>query len=234
MICIIIPTYNEKENIYKLISRLNKLKLSIKIVIVDDSKKPLTQLKKLKNVKYIHRSKKLGRGSAVMTGIKSEINNKKNKIFLEMDADFSHSPNEIKRNLKYFNKQKLNFLIASRYLQKSKIMNWPLSRHLLSKISNILARILLGVPIKDYTNGFRFYDRAAAKYILRKCNPSKTSGFIILSEIALELYKKNFRIGEIQTIFVNRTRGESKANLSEIFSAFFGILMIFIKKRVFK
>ena len=77
MICITIPTYNEKENIFKLIKRINKLKLSIKIVIVDDSKFPLINLDKFMNVKYIHRGKKLGRGSAVMMGIKSEINNRK-------------------------------------------------------------------------------------------------------------------------------------------------------------
>lgn len=232
MICIIIPTYNEKENIFKLIDNINKLKLRAKIIIVDDSKRKLLSLKRKKNVKYIYRGKKLGRGSAVLFGLKNQIKNISNKVFIEMDADFSHNPNELKRNLKYFRKKKLNFLISSRYLKNSKIINWPFSRHLLSKFSNILARFLLGVPIRDYTNGYRIYDRLSAKHILKNCSP-KSGGFIVLSEIALELYKNQFKIGEINTIFVNRIRGDSKASINEIINAFFGILRIFILKRLF-
>ncbi len=232
MICIIIPTYNEKENIFKLIDNINKLKLRAKIIIVDDSKRKLLSLKRKKNVKYIYRGKKLGRGSAVLFGLKNQIKNISNKVFIEMDADFSHNPNELKRNLKYFRKKKLNFLISSRYLKNSKIINWPFSRHLLSKFSNILARFLLGVPIRDYTNGYRIYDRLSAKHILKNCSP-KSGGFIVLSEIALELYKNQFKIGEINTIFVNRIRGDSKASINEIINAFFGIWKIFILKRLF-
>ncbi len=232
MICIIIPTYNEKENIFKLVDKINKLKLKAKIIIVDDSKDQIPSISKMKNVSYIFRGKKLGRGSAVLFGLKNEIKNLSNKIFIEMDADFSHNPNELKRNLKYFKKKKLNFLISSRYLNDSKIINWPFSRHLLSKFSNILARILLGVPIKDYTNGYRIYDRLSAKHILKNCSPN-LGGFIILSEIALELHKNNFRIGEINTIFVNRVRGDSKASFKEIINAFFGIWKIFVIKRLF-
>ena len=232
MICIIIPTYNEKENIFKLIDNINKLKLRAKIIIVDDSKQKLLSLGRKKNVKYIYRGKKLGRGSAVLLGLKNQIKNISNKVFIEMDADFSHNPNELKRNLKYFRKKKLNFLISSRYLKNSKIVNWPFSRHLLSKFSNILARFLLGVPIKDYTNGYRIYDRLSAKHVLKNCSP-KSGGFIVLSDIALELYKNQFKIGEINTIFVNRIRGDSKASINEIINAFFGIWKIFILKRLF-
>ena len=232
MICIIIPTYNEKENIFKLIDSINKLKINARIIIVDDSKEKLKSLNKKKNVRYIYRGKKLGRGTAVLLGIKYQLKNLKNKIFVEMDADFSHNPNELKRNIKYFKKKKLNFLISSRYLKESKIINWPFSRHLLSKLSNILARLLLAVPIKDYTNGYRIYDRSAAQHILNKCSTTN-SGFIILSEIALELHKNNFKIGEIKTIFVNRIRGASKASFIEIFNAFLGIWKIFISKRLF-
>lgn len=106
MICIIIPTYNEKENIFKLVNKINNLKLNARIIIVDDSKNRIPSISKMKNVSYIFRGKKLGRGSAVLFGIKKEIKNLSNKIFIEMDADFSHNPNELKRNLKYFKKKK--------------------------------------------------------------------------------------------------------------------------------
>ena len=159
MISIIIPTYNEEENIIKLINKIFNIPLKINIVVVDDSPKSYPNIKKIKNVKYIYRGKKLGRGSAVLIGIKEALKNHKNRVIIEMDADFSHRPGEIVTNIKYFYKKKLNFLIASRYLKKSKILNWPLSRHILSKFSNLMARTLLNIPIKDYTNGFRFYDR---------------------------------------------------------------------------
>ena len=232
MICIVIPTYNEKENIFKLINKILSINLNIKLVIVDDSREKLIKLNKIKKVKYIYRGKKLGRGSAVLMGMRHALKDKNNKIIIEMDADFSHNPKELKRNINHFIKNKINFLIASRYIKNSKIVNWPISRRLLSKFSNILAKFLLGVPIKDYTNGFRFYDRAATKHIYNNCKNSKSSGFILLSEIALELYNKNFKIDEIQTVFVNRTRGESKADLKEIFTSFMGLIKLFLKKKL--
>ena len=103
---------------------------------------------------------------------------------------------------------------------------------MLSKISNLLARVLLGVPIKDYTNGFRFYDRKAAKHIVNKCSKSNSKGFILLSEIAVELYINKFRINERPTIFINRIRGESKADIMEIFNAFYGLLKLFVKYKL--
>ena len=234
MICIIIPTYNEKENIFKLIEEITKLIENVNIVVVDDSVDKLDALKKIDNVSYIHRGSKLGRGSAVLEGIKEGLLKEKNKIFIEMDADFSHDPKELKKNIDYFKKENLNFLIASRYVEGSKIINWPLSRHLLSKFSNFLAKFLLRVPINDYTNGFRFYDKNAAKHVIKKCEYSKSTGFILLSEIVLELYKNNYKISEISTIFVNRVRGESKVNFNEILNSFIGLLKLYLSTKINK
>ena len=230
MICIVIPTFNEKENIFNLINKILEIIPNVNVVVVDDSVQKLDKFKDFSNVKYIFRGKKLGRGSAVLDGFKICLENPNNEIFIEMDADFSHNPYELKRNINYFNEKKLNFLIASRYLKESRIINWPMSRHFLSKFSNILARILLKVPIKDYTNGFRFYDRRAIKFITQKCANSKSTGFILLSEIALELYKNNFKIGEVSTVFVSRTRGESKVNFNEIFLSFIGLIKLYLNQ----
>ena len=234
MICIIIPTYNEKENIFKLISEIQGIISDVNIIVVDDSREKLPRLEGFNKVLYIYRGSKLGRGSAVLIGMNEALKNNKNETFIEMDADFSHDPKELERNIKYFKKNNLNFLIASRYLKDSKIINWPFSRHLLSKMSNILARLLLNVPIKDYTNGFRFYDKKAAQHIIKNCKNSKSTGFILLSEIVVELYSDNFKMSEISTVFVNRTRGESKVNFSEIFNSFWGLIKLFLNKRVFK
>jgi len=231
---IVIPAYNEKDNILKLVKSIRK-KLSCIIIIVDDSSnidiQKILLKNKLKNIKYFNRGKKSGRGSAVLFGFKKLIYFKKNiNCLIEMDADLSHSPTELKRNINYFYNNSLDLLIASRYLKNSSIINWPLSRRILSKLSNTLARNLLGVPVNDYTNGFRFYSNAAAKKIISKCNKTG-GGFIILSEIILVLWKNNFKISEIKTIFRNRIRGESSVNLKLIIDSLIGLFKLYLIKK---
>ena len=137
--------------------KIKKYLPNAKICIVDDTKKNIigTILKKnnLHKIIYFHRKKK-GRGSAVIFGLKKLFNKNINQIFIEMDADFSHRPSELKKNIRLFKKNKSDLLIASRYLKKSKILNWSLSRKILSKLSNILAKTILKINISDYTNGF--------------------------------------------------------------------------------
>jgi len=230
---IVIPCYNEEKNIFKLIKQLkNKIKRNHKIIIIDDSKDNLKI--KIKKVLYIHRKKKLGRGSAVLLGLKNLLNEKKIKFFIEMDADFSHSPNEINNNLKIFNKKKLDLLISSRYLKKSKILNWPITRIILSRLSNILIRFLLKIPVNDFSNGFRIYSRRAVYKIIQKCGKTD-SNFIILSEIIMMLYYDNFKISEIKTIFRNRVRGESSVNLYLILKSLYNLFQIFyLNKKLIK
>jgi dolichol-phosphate mannosyltransferase len=234
---IVVPAYNEKENILKLINGIRKYSDCI-IIIVDDSNNNDTQKilikNKIKNIKYFNRGKKSGRGSAVLFGFKKLIQIKKNiNCLIEMDADLSHSPNELLRNIKFFYKNSLDLLIGSRYIKDSKILNWPLSRRILSKLSNTLARFLLDVPVNDYTNGFRFYSKRAAKTIISKCNKTG-GGFIILSEIILILWLKGFRISEIKTIFRNRTRGESSVNFGLIYESLFGLIKLYLLKKTTK
>ena len=163
---IVIPTFNEENNIVKLIKTIkSKFKDSL-IVIVDDSlhKKIWHLIKKNKlKVSYIYRGKKLGRGSAVRVGLKELLKNKKIKFFVEMDADFSHNPDELSKNINYFYKNSLDLLIGSRYLKKSKIINWSLSRRIFSFLANYLARNLLKIPISDFTNGYRIYSKNSDK-----------------------------------------------------------------------
>ena len=231
---IVIPCYNEEKNILKLIKQLkNKIKKDHRIVIIDDSKNNLKI--KIKKVLYIHRKKKLGRGSAVLVGLKNLLNKKKIKYFIEMDADFSHSPNEINSNLKFFNKKKLDLLISSRYLKKSKILNWSITRRILSRLSNILIRFLLKIPVNDFSNGFRIYSRRAVNKIIQKCGKTD-SNFIILSEIIMFLYYSNFKILETKTTFRNRVRGESSVNLRLILKSLYNLFQIFYlnKKLIIK
>ena len=121
------------------------------------------------NAIYSHRENLKGRGSAVLYGLRNALKEQKFDVFIEMDADFSHNPDELRKNLKYFYDNDLDLLIASRYQKKSKIINWGINRRILSKLSNILARFLLGVKLKDFTNGFRIYSKKAADLITNKC-----------------------------------------------------------------
>jgi dolichol-phosphate mannosyltransferase len=164
-ISIIVPTYNESSNIKKLLKEI-RLNIKSQIIIVDDSNNNLTKnlLKKEKmKIIYIKRMKKLGRGSAVLEGFKRALKNKNMKIFVEMDADLSHPPAELRRNIDYFKKKNLDLLIGSRYLKKSEIVNWPISRRIFSRLANYLAKFLLRIPCSDYTNGYRIYSKNAAK-----------------------------------------------------------------------
>ena len=235
-IAIIIPTFNELENIEKLVKAIKKQVPNSNVFIVDDSKNndigKLVLKKKIK-AKYFHRKEKSGRGSAVMYGIKKAIKNKKNNLFIEMDADFSHDPKELKKNIIYFNKKKLDLLIASRYLKNSKIINWGISRRIFSKLANFLAKNLLKIYIQDFTNGFRIYSKRAAKRIIKKCG-NIGDGFIILSEIIVVLHNNFYKIDEVPSTFINRKRGESSVNFSLIVASFFGLLKLFFIKSKLK
>jgi dolichol-phosphate mannosyltransferase len=233
-IAIIIPTYKESENIQFLLKKIQNNLSNVNIFIIDDSpdKEILTQLEKFKNVKYISRGKKLGRGSAVLYGIREALRNNHNEKFIEMDADLSHDADEIEEKITYFNDNHCDLLLSSRYMKKSKIKNWPIHRKVFSFLANKLARFLLSVPISDYTNGYRIYSRSAAEHIVSRCGKIG-DGFIILSEILVELYYNGYLIKEIPSVFENRIRGESSLRLKEIMNSLFGLIKIYkLKKKL--
>ena len=232
-IAIIIPTYNEEKNIERLIKNIKLYVGNVLIVVVDDSSnnKISTIIKKKKlDILYFNRGKKAGRGSAIIFGLKKLLTKKKIKAFIEMDADFSHDPAELKRNINFFFNNSLDLLIGSRYLKRSKIINWSLGRRILSSLANFLARNLLQIPITDFTNGFRIYSRRSAKKIINNCGKIG-DGFIILSEILVVLHLNKFKINEIHSKFVNRIRGESSVDFKLILQSFVGLIKIYLKKR---
>ncbi len=229
---IIIPTYNEEENIGSLVDKINSCIPNSEIFIVDDTLNRLPE-KILENknfVHYFHRGKKLGRGTAVIFGLEQALKKNYIDIFIEMDADFSHEPNELKEKIDFFTKRKLDMLIASRYTKNSKINNWGIFRRVFSFLANFLAKLLLQIPCTDYTNGFRFYSRRAAEKVVSKCGKIG-GGFIVLSEILVVVHSNNFNIDELPTIFVNRKRGESSVSLKLIISSLFGLIKLYFLKK---
>jgi dolichol-phosphate mannosyltransferase len=231
---IVIPTYNEDKNILSLLKKIKLYVPNAKVCIVDDSKenkiKHILKKNKLHSVLYFHRKNSKGRGSAIIFGFKKLLKKKQKQIFIEMDADSSHNPSELKNNIQLFKNEKCDLLISSRYMSRSRILNWPLSRRLFSKMSNILAEIVLRLKISDYTNGFRIYSKDATKIIIKKCGKIG-DGFIILSEILVAVNINRLKINETHSIFVNRIRGESSVNLRLILQSFFGLLKLFLIKK---
>ena len=226
-ILIVIPTYNEKENIARLTEELLKISTNISIMIVDDESPDGTGeianslSEKFTNVKVIHRKGKGGRGSACIEGFKYAFDRNFDYVF-EMDADFSHDPKEIPRFLDKI--KSCDMVIGSRYLRQSRIVDWSISRRIFSKIANFYAKAVLGIPISDYTNGYRLYKIDVLKNM--DFEKIKSKGYIVLSEMAYQVYKKGYSIGEVHTVFVNRKRGQSNLSFQEIYSAFTGVLKI--------
>lgn len=234
-VAVVIPTYNEAQNVRKITGEIRKnISSDDQIIIVDDNSpdgtgKIADQIaQKNKNVHVIHRNAKSGRGSAVLEGFKFAKKFSPD-FYIEMDADFSHKPQDIPRLLAKIN-DGYDVIIGSRYLSRSKIENWPPQRKVFSKLANLYARLILNVPISDYTNGFRIYSKKSVDFLLTQKLVS--SGYILLSETAYKLKSKGFSFGEIPIVFVNRKRGQSNTNLKEITDAFLGILKIRFPKIV--
>lgn len=218
---VIIPTYNESTNIASLIENLMQLKPQPLTIVIDDNSPDGTArivdkyLKRFPNLTLVKRKQKQGRGSAVLVGIKLALKNKKVTHCVEMDADFSHNPRELPQILR--KGAKVDLVIASRYIDKSQIINWPLPRRIFSRIANLSARCLLLVPVHDYTNGYRCYSRFALKQI--GLNSLGETGYALLMEMLYRAKQKKLGIAEVPTVFVNRRRGKSNTTVKEILNA---------------
>ncbi|MEK7308128.1 MAG: polyprenol monophosphomannose synthase [Nitrospirota bacterium] len=224
---IVIPTYNEKDNIIRQVEAIMKLPLNLSVVIVDDNSPDGTGAsadklsKRFERVKVIHRTGKGGRGSACIEGFKYAVKQDVEYIF-EMDADLSHDPAEIQKFL--MKMQDYDLVIGSRYSKDSKIVNWGKKRAVFSKLANLYARAVLGIPITDYTNGYRCY----RKRVLENLEYDKiaSTGYVVISEMTYQIAKKGYRIGEIPTVFVNRKQGKSNLSFKEISNAFISVIKL--------
>lgn len=219
---IVIPTYDEIENIENIINTILNVKSDLHILIVDDNSPDGTSDVVLRmqtvnsNIHLLKRSGKMGLGTAYCEGFIYALENGFEAIF-EMDADFSHDPKEIPRFLKELETNDL--VIGSRYITGVNVVNWPLRRLLLSYFANVYTQVITGMPIKDATGGFKCF-RAE---VLRKINLNgiKTNGYGFQIEMNFRVWKQNGRIKEIPIVFVDRLNGISKMNKDIIYEAIF-------------
>mgnify|MGYP005676617019 FL=1 len=227
---IIIPTFNESENIELIINKILLLNDSNDILVVDDNSpdgtsKIVSDLKKenIDRIFLIVRDNKLGLGSAYKEGFNWALNRNYSYIF-EMDADLSHDPDEIENLKELLINSDSDVAIGSRYLDGVSVVNWPLSRIFLSYFANIYVRIITGMPIKDATSGFIGYTNESLSSL--NIDNIKFNGYAFQIEMKFKLWKKNFKLREHQIIFVNRKSGKSKMDKNIIFEAIFGVIRL--------
>ena len=227
---IIIPTFNESENIELIINKILLLNDSNDILVVDDNSpdgtsKIVSDLKKenIDRIFLIVRDNKLGLGSAYKEGFNWALNKNYSYIF-EMDADLSHDPEEIVNLKELLINSDSDVAIGSRYLDGVSVVNWPLSRIFLSYFANIYVRIITGMPIKDATSGFIGYTNESLSSL--NIDNIKFNGYAFQIEMKFKLWKKNFKLREHQIVFVNRKSGKSKMDKNIIFEAIFGVIRL--------
>jgi len=209
---IIIPTYNEAENIHKILDQIFGLNLpGLDVLFVDDNSPDGTakiineRMKRNGHLFLITRDKKRGLGTAYVEGFKYAIQNEYDLIF-EMDADLSHDPHEIPAMLEAA--QEADLVIASRYINGVRVLNWPLSRLLLSVSANKYTQLITGLPIRDCTGGFKCFRRKVLEEIpLEKV---KSNGYSFQIEMNYKAWKRHFIIKEVPMIFYGRIVGKSK------------------------
>ena len=230
---VIIPTYNEIENVEKIIRAVFGLEGDFSILIIDDGSPDGTAdvVKKLieefpSRLSLIERSGKLGLGTAYITGFRWALEHGFDYVF-EMDADFSHAPSDLPR-LYAACRQGADFAVGSRYKDGVSVVNWPMGRILMSYFASVYVRTALGVKIYDSTAGFVCYSRKVLETIDMERIRMKGYGFQI--EMKYTALKLGFKLAEVPVIFVNRKEGTSKMSGGIFGEAFWGVLKLRFRK----
>jgi len=230
---VIIPTYNEKENIQAIIEAVFKQKKRFHILVVDDNSPDGTAeiverlITQYSDALFIEkRTGKNGLGTAYIHGFKWAIQ-KKYDYIIEMDADFSHNPKDLVRLYNACEKGGADVSIGSRYSQGVNVVNWPMKRVLLSYFASKYVRFITRIPIHDTTAGFVCYKRNVLETI--KLNKIRFVGYAFQIEMKFKAWKHNFKIKEVSVIFTDRTEGTSKMSDGIIYEALFGVLKMRFK-----
>jgi dolichol-phosphate mannosyltransferase len=224
---VIIPTYNEKENVGQIVEAVRSLPEKFDILFVDDGSPDGTgtlikeMQKKFENIHLIERNGKLGLGTAYITGFRYCISEGYDLI-CEMDADFSHNPNDLVRLVRACENDIYDVAIGSRYVRGGGVRNWGLNRKILSYGASLYVRFITFMNIKDPTAGFVCYKRDVLERL--DLNKIKFVGYAFQIEMKFAAWSNGFRLKEVPIVFVDRVAGKSKMNSSIIGEAVFGVL----------
>ena len=228
---IIIPTYNEKENIEKIIRAIFSLEKAFNILVIDDGSPDGTAaiVKRLMADEFagslfiIERKGKLGLGTAYITGFKWALEHAYDYI-LEMDADFSHDPNDLPRLYSACADEGYDVAIGSRYISGVNVVNWPIGRVLMSYFASRYVRFVTGFKVNDTTAGFKCYKRRVLNTI--ELDKIKFKGYAFQIEMKYTAFRIGFKIKEVPVIFVNRREGVSKMSGGIFSEALFGVMRL--------
>ncbi len=227
---VIIPTYNEKENIENIIRAVFNQPIDFHILIIEDGSPDGTALivKELQaefsnKLFMIERKGKLGLGTAYITGFKWALEHNYDYIF-EMDADFSHNPTDLPKLYKACSEKGADVAIGSRYVSGVNVVNWPIGRVLMSYFASKYVRFVLGVKISDTTAGFKCYKNIVLKTI--ELDKIRFKGYAFQVEMKFTAFKCGFKVVEVPIIFINRELGTSKMNSGIFGEAFFGVIQL--------
>ena len=235
---VIIPTYNEIENIEAIVRAVLSQEKAFHILVVDDNSPDLTALKVKELQKefegklfLLQRKNKTGLGTAYIEGFKWCLEQSYDYIF-EMDADFSHNPNDLEKLYNACHIDGADLSIGSRYIDGVNVVNWPLGRILLSYCASIYVRVITRMKIRDTTAGFVCYKRTVLESI--DLDAIKFVGYAFQIEMKFKAFLKHFKIVEVPVIFTDRTKGKSKMSGSIISEAIFGVLIMKFKSLIGK
>lgn len=208
---VIIPTYNELENIQGIIPEILRQDERLEVLVVDDNSPDGTadavqeMMRGNDRIRLLQRERKMGLGTAYVAGFRHAIKHGYDFVF-EMDADFSHDPNTLPRFLDAI--QEYDLVLGSRYIQGVNVINWPMKRLLLSYFANQYTRVVTGLPVRDATGGFKCFRVEVLKAI--DLDRVRSNGYSFQIEMSFKAWKKGFRIHEIPIIFMDRRAGISK------------------------
>lgn len=227
---VIIPTYNEKENIENIIRAVFSLEKRFDILVIEDNSPDGTAqivnrlMKEFpERLHMIERKGKLGLGTAYITGFKWGLENGYEYIF-EMDADFSHNPADLPRLYKACSEEGADLAIGSRYITGVNVVNWPMGRVLMSYYASKYVRLVTGIPVHDTTAGFKCYRRKVLETI--DLDNIHFKGYAFQIEMKFTTYKFGFKIKEVPVIFINRELGTSKMSGGIFSEALFGVIKL--------
>jgi len=238
-VCVVIPTYNERENLKNVVEALfhvfDENGIAGKVLIVDDSSPDGTgtlanqMAAKNKNIHVIHRPRKLGLGSAYKEGFSTAVEKLGADLVFEMDADFSHDPRLIPRFVAKIN-EGFDIVVGSRKVEGGTVLGWGLYRKLVSAVGSALARWLCGIKVRDATSGYRAFNREALRAI--DCSALKSDGYAFQIETLFRGEVAGLRVGEIPIAFVDRRAGVSKLGVKEWTRFFFTCLRLLLDRIV--
>jgi len=217
---VIIPTYNERENLTELLRQIFAQSLPLEVLIIDDNSPDGTGavadqlVASDPRVHVMHRPGKMGLGSAYVAGFQYALERDYDAVF-EMDADFSHNPDSLPQFLREL--ETADLVVGSRYLHGVTVVNWPLKRLILSYGANVYSRIITGIPLKDLTGGFKCFRRQVLEAL--DLSRVRSDGYTFQIEINYKTWRKGFRIREIPILFVDRRAGESKMSRRIVWEA---------------